>query len=180
MDNTPRFQFGSFELDAGTFKLLRDGDTLPLEPKGIDLLRLLLERAPRVVEKHEIFSVVWKDVAVTDNALTRLVTHIRKALDDDPKTPQYIETIATRGYRFMAAVTRIEGRETTTPALTAPLAMACETTTSTQARGFAPSYLAVGALIVLSTAALISSRLGKPSGAETWMTEAGIPDVVKL
>src|SRR5262245_52192744 len=179
MNSAPRFQFGSYELDAGTFKLLRDGESLALEPKGIDLLRLLLERAPRVVEKQEIFSIVWKDVAVTDNALTRLVTHVRKALDDDPKTPEYIETIATRGYRFMAAVTRVESRETPTQAFAAPLPVTRETT-STQTRSFTPSYLAVGALIVLSTAALISSRLGKPSGAETWMTEAGIPDVVKL
>ena len=51
-----RFQFGHYELDSGTFKLLKDGEALPLEPKGIDLLRLLLERAPRVVEKSEIFS----------------------------------------------------------------------------------------------------------------------------
>src|SRR6185503_19645230 len=111
MHTAPRFQFGRYELDPGTFKLLRSGETVALEPKGIDLLRLLLERAPRIVEKQEIFSIVWKDVAVTDNALTRLITHIRKVLEDDPKTPQYIETIATRGYRFVAPVTRVEDGE---------------------------------------------------------------------
>jgi DNA-binding winged helix-turn-helix (wHTH) protein len=102
MNTSSRFQFGRYELDSGTFKLLRDGVPVALEPKGIDLLRLLLERAPRVVEKQEIFAIVWKDVAVTDNALTRLVTHIRKVLDDDARTPRYIETIATRGYRFVS------------------------------------------------------------------------------
>ena len=111
MDTVPRFQFGRYELDPGTFKLLKSGETLALEPKGIDLLRLLLERAPRVVEKQEIFSIVWKDVAVTDNALTRLITHIRRVLEDDPKTPRYIETIATRGYRFVAPVTRVDAGE---------------------------------------------------------------------
>src|SRR5262247_1334869 len=180
MNSAPRFQFGSYELDAGTFKLLRDGESLALEPKGIDLLRLLLERAPRVVEKQEIFSIVWKDVAVTDNALTRLVTHVRKALEDDPKTPRYIETIATRGYRFIAAVNRIESGETSAADLAPPLPVARASATPARPGSLTPSYLAVGALVVLSTAALINSRLGKPSGTEPWITEAGIPDVVKL
>jgi Tol biopolymer transport system component/DNA-binding winged helix-turn-helix (wHTH) protein len=104
MEDLPRFRFGPFELDTGAFKLLRDGASVPLEPKALDLLRLLVERAPNVVDKAEIFSRVWKDVAVTDNALTRLIAQLRKALDDDPRGPRYIETIATKGYRFIAAV----------------------------------------------------------------------------
>ena len=145
MDTTDsRFQFGHYELDAGTFKLLKDGETLPLEPKGVDLLRLLLERAPRVVEKHEIFSIVWKDVAVTDNALTRLVTHVRKVLQDDPKTPQYIETIATRGYRFIAAVTHAADRATTTENFAKPISVAHEPTISKRFRRFPLWYAAVG------------------------------------
>src|SRR5215475_972015 len=107
MDPDHLYRFGPYELDAGTFKLRKDGETLPVEPKGIDLLRLLLDRAPRVVEKHEIFAIVWKDVAVSDNALTRLVTHVRKVLGDDPKSPRFVETIATRGYRFIAEVAQI-------------------------------------------------------------------------
>lgn len=83
-----------------------------LERKSLDVLRLLVERAPHVVSKAEIFAHVWKDVVVTDNALTRIVAQLRKALDDDPKSPRYIETVATRGYRFVAAVTRPSAWET--------------------------------------------------------------------
>ena len=180
MDTTPRFRFGPFELDSGTFKLLRDGEALSIEPKGIDLLRLLLERAPRVVEKPEIFSIVWKDVAVTDNALTRLVTQIRKALEDDPKTPRYIETIATRGYRFVADVHRLNGQEFRAEAVTAA-AETLRTTAPKRSRSVLLTYGAIGALVVLSTAALVGSRLARKSPrTETWLTEAGIPDVVKL
>src|SRR5262249_19796612 len=151
-------------------------------PKGLDLLRLLVERAPRVVEKHEIFSIVWKDVAVTDNALTRLVTHIRKILEDDPRAPQYIETIATRGYRFIAPVA---GHETPVPAPAPALARRTSATreapTSRLSRSFAFSYAAIGTLVVLSAAALLSSRFTRMSAdTESWLTEAGIPDVVKL
>jgi len=182
MHTAPRFQFGRYELDPGTFKLLRSGETVALEPKGIDLLRLLLERAPRIVEKQEIFSIVWKDVAVTDNALTRLITHIRKVLEDDPKTPQYIETIATRGYRFVAPVTRVEdgehGREEIARPM--PIAEVGGAIPTSRRRRFPLSYVAIGAVVVLSTAALIGSRLARRPDAETWLTDAGIPDVVKL
>jgi Tol biopolymer transport system component/DNA-binding winged helix-turn-helix (wHTH) protein len=102
MDGPARYRFGEFELDTTRFRLLKDGAVVPIEPKALDLLRLLVERAPRIVEKAEIFAIVWKGVAVTDNALTRLVAQLRKALADDPKAPRYIETIATRGYRFLA------------------------------------------------------------------------------
>ena len=182
MDTDPRFQFGRYEFDPGTFKLLKSGETVALEPKGIDLLRLLLERAPRVVEKHEIFSIVWKDVAVTDNALTRLITHIRKVLEDDPKTPRYIETIATRGYRFVAPVTRVNVGEHAHEdiARPTPLAESHNPIANSRPRRFQLSYVAIGALIVLSTAALISSRLGRRTEAEPWLTDAGIPDVAKL
>ena len=71
---------------------------MPVEPKALDVLQLLIARAPQVVDKAEIFSIVWKDIAVTDNALTRVVAQLRRTLDDDPKAPRYIETVATRGY----------------------------------------------------------------------------------
>ena len=102
MHTSPSWVFGPFEFDAASFRLRRDGQIVPVEPKAIDVLRLLLERAPSVVEKADIFEVVWHDVAVTDNALTRVIAQLRRALDDDAKSPRYIETVATRGYRFVA------------------------------------------------------------------------------
>jgi Tol biopolymer transport system component/DNA-binding winged helix-turn-helix (wHTH) protein len=105
MDSLLRFTFGMFEFDQTAFRLLKSGVPVPVEPKALDLLQVLLERSPRVVDKAEIFAIVWKDVAVTDNALTRAIAQLRKALEDDPKSPRYIETIATRGYRFIANVT---------------------------------------------------------------------------
>jgi DNA-binding winged helix-turn-helix (wHTH) protein len=180
MNPDHQYRFGPYELDAGTFKLRKDGEILPVEPKGIDLLRLLLERAPRVVEKQEIFSIVWKDVAVTDNALTRLVTHVRRVLEDDPKSPRFIETIATRGYRFIADVTQV-----TQPALathqipTTPVAIR-PPSASTRFLRFPLFYTVAGALVVLSTAALIGSRIAKRPSEPAWLTDAGIPDVAKL
>jgi Tol biopolymer transport system component/DNA-binding winged helix-turn-helix (wHTH) protein len=104
MENLSRYTFGQFEFDQATFRLLKSGIPVPAEPKTLDVLQVLLARAPRMVDKAEIFSIVWKDVAVTDNALTRAIAQLRKALEDDSKAPRYIETVATRGYRFVADV----------------------------------------------------------------------------
>jgi Tol biopolymer transport system component/DNA-binding winged helix-turn-helix (wHTH) protein len=103
-----RYAFGDVELDPGRVLLLRDGHPLTLEPKAFAVLQLLVERAPRVVDKAEIFASVWKDTAVTDNALTRIVTQLRKALGDDAREPRFIATVATRGYRLLPAVRRID------------------------------------------------------------------------
>jgi Tol biopolymer transport system component/DNA-binding winged helix-turn-helix (wHTH) protein len=105
----PRFAFGDVELDTGRVLVLKANTPLPLEPKAIAVLHLLAEHAPRVVDKAEIFAVVWKDTAVTDNALTRIVAQLRKALDDDAKAPRYIATVSARGYRLLPPVRRIDG-----------------------------------------------------------------------
>lgn len=180
MDDVSRFRFGRFELDPALFKLLRDGSPVPLEPKALDLLRLLLERAPRVVEKSDIFSIVWKDVAVTDNALTRLVTQLRKALDDDPRAPRFIETVATRGYRIVAEVTRVERAEPGSPASgSSPSSGAVAATRRRYSWRTRVSVAA--AAVILFAAAWASSGVGRMSPArEAWLTAAGIPDVVTL
>ena len=61
----------------------------------------MVEHRDRVVMKQELLDVAWTGVAVTENALTRTIAHIRKVLGDDQKAPRFIETVPTRGYRFI-------------------------------------------------------------------------------
>jgi Tol biopolymer transport system component/DNA-binding winged helix-turn-helix (wHTH) protein len=110
MHDVPRYAFGEFELDTGRVQLLKGGEALPLEPKAFAVLRLLVQRAPHVVDKGDLFADVWKDTAVTDNALTRIVAQLRKTLGDDAKDPRYIATVSARGYRLLPAV-RLVGTE---------------------------------------------------------------------
>jgi len=97
-----RYCFGNIEIDFANLQLTVDGSLRPLEPKAFRLLQFLIENTGRAVSKDEIMSAVWNDVAVTDNALTRAVAQLRKALGDDSKDPRFIETIPTIGYRFLA------------------------------------------------------------------------------
>jgi tetratricopeptide (TPR) repeat protein len=68
-------------------------------------LSYLLARPQHLVTKEELFKAVWRDVIVTDNALTRAVSDLRTALGDDSVRPEYIQTVSRRGYRFIAPVT---------------------------------------------------------------------------
>src|SRR6476646_7681413 len=97
-------RFENVVVDLLNLRVTVDGEIRPLEPKSFRLLQFLIENRDRVVSKEEIFEAVWAGTFVTDNALTRVIAQIRKAIGDDPKQPRYIETVPTIGYRFIAPV----------------------------------------------------------------------------
>ena len=115
------YRFGPFTVDAGSYRLLRGDDVIPLSPKIIDLLLYLAARQSALVPKDELFTALWPDVAVTDNALTQAVSELRQALGDDPSKPTYIQTVARRGYRFIAPVEASAPPETSAPAPVEPV-----------------------------------------------------------
>jgi Tol biopolymer transport system component/DNA-binding winged helix-turn-helix (wHTH) protein len=96
-----RYRFADVELDVQNLRLTVGSEIRSLEPKSFRLLLFLVENAGRTVSKDEILASVWSDTHVTDNALTRAIAQIRKALDDDAKEPKYVETVPTVGYRFI-------------------------------------------------------------------------------
>jgi Tol biopolymer transport system component/DNA-binding winged helix-turn-helix (wHTH) protein len=102
------YRFDGISVDVSAMRLLMNEEEVALEPKSFRLLQLLIENRERVLGKEEIFHVVWEDTAVTDNALTRAVAQIRKALEDDPKNPRYIVTVPTVGYRFIGVLAGTE------------------------------------------------------------------------
>src|SRR3954468_10183849 len=104
MTTVGSFRFGPYVVDAGSYQLFRGSQVIPLSPKIIDLLLYLAARQSALVPKDELFTALWPDVAVTDNALTQAVSELRQALGDDPAKPTYIQTVARRGYRFIAVV----------------------------------------------------------------------------
>ena len=104
MPTAASYKFGPFLVDGGAYRLIRDGENVPLSPKIIDLLLFLAARPSVLVSKDELFRALWPDVAVTDNALTQAVSELRQALGDDASNPKYVQTVARRGYRFISAV----------------------------------------------------------------------------
>ena len=124
MPTAAMYRFGGFFLDGASFRLLRDGKPVPVSPKIIDLLLHLCARPSTLVSKDELFRALWPDVAVTDNALTQAISELRQALGDDPAKPQYVQTVARRGYRFIAPVEALAAPIAPSPSATAPLAAA--------------------------------------------------------
>jgi Tol biopolymer transport system component/DNA-binding winged helix-turn-helix (wHTH) protein len=102
------YQVDDIRVDLQRMVITRAGAPLDVEPKVFDVLRHLLEHRDRLVTKEELLETVWRDTFVTPNVLTRAVAQLRKALGDDAREARYIETVARRGYRFVAPVTVIE------------------------------------------------------------------------
>ncbi len=95
------YRFDNVQVDVQNLRVTVGTEIRPLEPKSFRLLVFLVENPGRALTKDEIMASVWPGAFVSDNSLARAITQIRKALDDDPKTPRYIETVPTVGYRFV-------------------------------------------------------------------------------
>jgi len=94
------YRFDEFEVDDREFLLSEDGTPVQVEPKVLRLLVYLIENRNRLVRKQELLDKVWPDAIVTENALTRAIVLLRKALNENSQVPRYLETIPTAGYRF--------------------------------------------------------------------------------
>jgi DNA-binding winged helix-turn-helix (wHTH) protein len=76
----------------------------PLPPKTFAVLRYLAEQAGRLVTEEELLAVVWPKAYVQREVIKTQLHGLRKILVDNPKTPQYIETLPGRGYRFLGPI----------------------------------------------------------------------------
>jgi DNA-binding winged helix-turn-helix (wHTH) protein len=96
----PRYRFSDFTLSTRKRMLIRNSQQLPLIPRYLDLLIFLIERRRDAVHRHEIFDRVWRDVIVSDSALSQAVRTLRRTLGDDPREPRFIRTVSRHGYQF--------------------------------------------------------------------------------
>jgi DNA-binding winged helix-turn-helix (wHTH) protein/predicted ATPase len=110
------FRFGPYCLDPAGAQLLKNAEAVPLTPKALAVLIYLVERRGRLVSKEELLDAVWGRRFVSEGVLKNTVRALRYALDDDPKTPGYIETAHRLGYRFIAEVAEASAPAAATPA----------------------------------------------------------------
>lgn len=99
-----RYRWDDFVLDLDSYRLERAGVPLSLEPKAFNLLVLMVRRPGHLFTKQELFESLWPDTAVTDHALTRVVAQLRRVLGDEAREARYLETVPTRGYRWVKHV----------------------------------------------------------------------------
>jgi DNA-binding winged helix-turn-helix (wHTH) protein len=105
-NNSKITRFGLFELDLGAGELRKSGVKLRLQELPLQVLALLLERAGNVVTREELRNKLWpSDTFVDfDHSLNTAVNKLREALGDSASNPRFVETLARRGYRFIAPV----------------------------------------------------------------------------
>jgi TolB-like protein len=105
------YRFGGFELDRARFRLARGEESVPLQPRVLDLLAYLVERHGRLVTKQELLRELWGDRFVGDGVLTSCVYEARQALGECEGSERFIQTVHGRGYRFAAGVETLDGGE---------------------------------------------------------------------
>lgn len=101
------YQFKSFRLDVAERQLLKNEEAVSLTPKAFDVLALLVERSGHLVEKDELLRTVWADSFVEEINVARIVHTLRKTLGENENGNKFIETVAKKGYRFVAEVTEV-------------------------------------------------------------------------
>jgi DNA-binding winged helix-turn-helix (wHTH) protein len=102
------YRFGPFELDTRAGELRRNDERVAVTPKVFQLLLMLVENPGTLITKREFLDKIWGETNVEEGSVTRAITRLRSALNDNASRPEYVETVPRRGYRFVAAVQRTD------------------------------------------------------------------------
>ena len=164
------YRFGEFGFDPASGELTKSGvgaGITRLQPQVAALLTALLEKPGTVVPRAELQARLWPDTTVDfDDGLNFCVRQLRLALGDEAGSPRYVETLARRGYRFIAPVSRVDDAPPVVPA-------------SSPARRRAPLILLAVLLVVVAGAFVVSRMSRAPEGpAQTGVVLAFIPFMV--
>jgi len=112
-------RFGVFELDVRAGELRKHGLRVRLQEQPLQILSILLERSGEVVTREELQRRLWPaDTFVDfDHGLNKAINKIREALGDSASSPRFVETVARRGYRFIAEVRAADAAPVRSPEL---------------------------------------------------------------
>jgi DNA-binding winged helix-turn-helix (wHTH) protein len=104
-----RVRFGIFEVDLRAGELTKRGLRVRLQDQPFQVLAILLEKPGELVTREELRSRIWGQAVVDfDHGVNKAINKIREALGDSADNPRFVETVARRGYRFLADVTPVE------------------------------------------------------------------------
>ncbi len=148
-----RVQFGRFELDRAAGELYRDGLPVRLQEHPRQVLIALIERPGEVVTREDLRTRLWKSDTFVDfeHGLNTAVKKARQALGDSAEAPEFIETLARKGYRFIGHLDPVDTRNVPVSALTADV-IATSVAEQRPSRSHRPAYWGTAAALVLAAA----------------------------
>ena len=179
--SSARVVFGPFEFDPATGELWQDGRRVRLQRQPSRLLALLVARPGDVVAREEIRQAIWGDDTYVDfeRSLNFCVAKLRSALRDNAAAPRFVETLPTRGYRFIAPLEHpasapsepsMVAASERTPASDVS-SMAAQSETPADRRRPTRLWTAAGAAALIALVALVTLTMTRP-------TRIGVPTVV--
>ena len=139
-----KHMIGAWTFEAGANELCRDGERRRLEHRAAVTLELLCRRLGEIVTTEDILAQVWNGRAISPNSVPVVISDLRQALEDDARSPRYIETVAKRGYRLIVE----------RPA---------ETPVKASRKHIRPAIFVLIALVLASGAALAFALLMRPA-----------------
>jgi formylglycine-generating enzyme required for sulfatase activity/DNA-binding winged helix-turn-helix (wHTH) protein/dienelactone hydrolase len=191
-------RFEDVELDAQRYSLRRSGRNLKLERIPMELLLFLVERRGLLVTREEIIEKLWgKDVFLdTDNSINTAIRKIRQALKDDPEQPRFVQTVAGKGYRFIAPIVQPDesaGNGVAGPA-SRPLRSVAEsdrkhpvppgnsepTAPTKAARDTRMSRMLVGGIAMVAVLIAIGAMVYRHYARMRWVRERAVPQIQQL
>ena len=177
--NQPKLRFGVFEFDPQARELSKHGVRLKLQDQPIQVLTALLEQAGQIVPRDALQRRLWPDGTFVDfdQSLNKAVNKLREALGDSADKPVYIETLARRGYRFVAAVEtdRSKPQEPESPGLPPPVERA-----RAQSHVRHPWFLLAFCLLTVAAPVTGLWPVPAPTARVTQLTYGGRPDSIAV
>lgn len=168
------FRLGEWTVFPKLNSVEGNGQSFHLEPKVMQVLTCLAESGD-IVSKEALMRTVWADTFVTDDVLTRSISELRKVFADDPKRPQYIQTIPKSGYRLLIPATPVPHEPSPPVAPVQPSQVATPQLhmppfPAVSRRAIAFAFLATVSGLVIVALAYFKS---KPDGSEAAVVSAG-------
>ena len=168
----PVLRFGPFEFDTASGELFRDGARVPLQDKPGQVLAALLERPGEIATREELRQKLWETDTFVDfeHGLNTAIKKVRKALGDSADSPQFIETLARRGYRFVAPVTHAASSDASAPGVD----IAAPPVGTARVRHVLAIFVALAALTGIWLAQRFTSAAPSPADSPRPSTELAV------
>ena len=160
-----KIRFGVYELDRDAMELRKHGAPIRLQEQPFRVLAMLAERPGEVISREQLQEKIWGNTFVDfDQSLNKAVNRVREALNDNAGTPQYVETVPRRGYRFIAPVAEIPQTEALAP--TAPVS-----TGSAEGPAQSRSHRSPSRVVVLTALAIVTVLVAIGTTTVTWLRQ---------